>query len=535
MTSSEKKVFLLGAGAGVVAVLLIGGVIAVRSTHVFASQPSDAAAPAEAPSAARVPAPPPQQATQQGTQPGTTLQLTPSEITAAGVQVATVRTAVLKTNIDAFGRVEQPESQLAAVSAWIGGRVDKLYVQYTGERVRRGQRVAELYSPEVATALEEYRLAQENRGSLGKSDDAYARAQAESLVTASQRKLELWGITPDQIDSAAKGAASPSGVPHVTIYASGTGTVVERKVTQGQYVNAGETLLTLADLSEIWIKVDVFEDQLPQVHPGQDVEITTAALPNRTLHGHVQFIEPTTNPQTRTVPVHVHLANPEMRLMPGMFVSATFVSRAERAAPVVPRSAVLDTGTRKIVYVASDNGVFEAREVQVGVPSDDLFPVISGLKAGDKVVLNGNFMIDSQAQLTSGMSGLYGGSKEFESGQPQTGAAPGSSAVPVAAKIELHGAAELKGGADSTFQATLTDTNGKPITDAQVTVTLVMPAMPSMNMPEMKNSFPLAWAPGQQMYVGKGNVPMAGSWNTVVEARKNGAVIASAHTRMSAK
>jgi hypothetical protein len=157
------------------------------------------------------------------------------------------------------------------------------------------------------------------------------------------------------------------------------------------------------------------------------------------------------------------------------------------------------------------------------------------LKAGDKVVLNGNFMIDSQAQLTSGMSGLYGGSKEFESGQPQTGAAPGSSAVPVAAKIELHGAAELKGGADSTFQATLTDTNGKPITDAQVTVTLVMPAMPSMNMPEMKNSFPLAWAPGQQMYVGKGNVPMAGSWNTVVEARKSGAVIASAHTRMSAK
>ena len=531
MTSSEKRVFLLGAGAGVAAVLLIGGVVAMRSTHVFASQPADAAAPAEARSAARVPASEPEQ----GTQPGTTLQLTPSEITAAGVQVATVRTAVLKTNIDAFGRVEQPESQLAAVSAWIGGRVDKLYVQYTGERVRRGQPVAEVYSPEVATALEEYRLAQENRGRLGQSDDPYARAQAESLVTASQRKLELWGIAPDQIDSSARGTPSASGVPHVTIYANGTGTVVERKVTQGQYVNAGETLLTLADLSEIWIKVDVYEDQLPQIHPGQDVEITAAALPNRTLHAHVQFIEPTTNPQTRTVPVHVHLANPEMRLMPGMFVSATFVSRAERAAPVVPRAAVLDTGTRKIVYVAGDNGVFEAREVQVGAPSEDLFPVISGLKTGDKVVLNGNFLIDSQAQLTSGMSGLYGGSKEFASGQTQTGAAPGSNPGPVAAKIELHSAGELKGGEDNPFQATLTDASGKPINDAQVTVTLVMPAMPSMNMPEMKNSFPLAWAPGQQMYVGKANVPMAGSWNTLVEARKNGAVIASAHTRMSAK
>jgi Cu(I)/Ag(I) efflux system membrane fusion protein len=455
-------------------------------------------------------------------------------MTAAGVQVAEVRTAVLKTNIDAFGRVEQPESQLAAVSAWIGGRVDKLYVQYTGERVRRGQRVAELYSPEVATALEEYRLAQENRSRLGQSDDPYARSQAESLVTASQRKLELWGITAEQIDSAAKGASSTSGVPHVTIYANGAGTVVERKVTQGQYVVAGESLLTLADLSEIWIKADVYEDQLPQIHAGQEVDITAAALPNRTLHGHVQFIEPTTNPQTRTVPVHVHLANPEMRLMPGMFVSATFVSRAESAAAVVPRSAVLDTGTRKIVYVARDGGVFEAREVQVGAPSEDLFPVISGLKAGDKVVLNGNFMIDSQAQLSSGMSGLYGGSKEFASGQT-AGAAPGASAGQSAAKIEVHAAGELKAGEDNTFQATLTDASSKPIADAQLIVTLVMPAMPSMNMPEMKNSFPLAWVAGQQMYVGKGNVPMSGSWNVLAEARRNGAVIASARTRMSAK
>jgi Cu(I)/Ag(I) efflux system membrane fusion protein len=529
MTASEKKVFLQGAGVGVAAVLLIGGAIAARSVHVLASQPASLVPPAET-QPGRAAAREAQHAAQQGTSPGTTLQLTPSEMTAAGVQVAEVRTAVLKTNIDAFGRVEQPESQLAAVSAWIGGRVDKLYVQYTGERVRRGQRVAELYSPDVATALEEYRLAQENRSRLGQSDDAYARAQAESLVTASQRKLELWGITPEQMTSPAS-----EGVPHVTIYANGAGTVVERKVTQGQYVNAGETLLTLADLSEIWIKADVYEDQLPQIRPGQDVDITTAALPNRTLHGHVQFIEPTTNPQTRTVPVHVHLANPEMRLMPGMFVSATFVSRAEKATAVVPRSAVLDTGTRKIVYVAKEGGVFEAREVQVGAPSDDLFPVLSGLKAGENVVLNGNFMIDSQAQLTSGMSGLYGGSKEFASGQPAAGVPSSLNAATGATKIELRAAGELKGGQDNTFKATLTDASGKPVGDAQVTITLVMPAMPSMNMPEMKNSFALSWAPGPQMYVGQGKVPMAGSWNALVEARRNGTVIASAHTRLSAK
>jgi membrane fusion protein, copper/silver efflux system len=520
MTSSEKKLFMLGAGAGVAAVLAIGGVLVARSGHVFASQP--AVGPAQS-QAVRSTTP-----DSQGTQPGTTLQLTPAEMTAAGVQVADVRTAVLKTNIDAFGRVEQPESQLAAVSAWIGGRVDKLYVQYTGERVQRGERVAELYSPEVATALEEYRLAEENRNHLKQSDDEYARTQAESMVTASQRKLELWGITSEQINAPASG-----GVPHVTIYAKGEGTVVERKVTQGQYVNAGETLLTVADLSEIWIKADVYEDQLPQIHPGQDVDITAEALPNRTLHGHVQFIEPTTNPQTRTVPVHVHLANPEMRLMPGMFVSATFVSRAAKPSVVVPRSAVLDTGTRKIVYLAKAGGVFEAREVQVGAPTEELFPVTSGLRAGDRVVLNGNFLIDSQAQLTSGMSGLYGGSKEFGTGQ-QGQAANVNTAVG-AARIELHAAPELKGGADNAFQATLTDASGKAIGDAQVTVTLVMPAMPAMNMPEMKNSFELQWTAGQQMYVGKGNVPMAGNWTVLVEARKNGGVVATSHARLSAK
>jgi Cu(I)/Ag(I) efflux system membrane fusion protein len=174
-----------------------------------------------------------------------------------------------------------------------------------------------------------------------------------------------------QIDAPGK-----DGVPHVTIYAYASGTVVDRKVTQGQYVNAGDTLFTVADLSQVWIKADVYEEQLPQIRR-RDRKLTSppSRCPTRHLHGHVDFIEPSANPQTRTVPVHVHVANPGMRLLPGMFVNATFVSRAAQPSIVIPRSAVLDTGTRKIVYLARPNGVFEAREVQVGAPSDDLFPV----------------------------------------------------------------------------------------------------------------------------------------------------------------
>jgi len=526
MTAREKKLIAWGVGAGVMATALAVGILMVREQISFASMLANSTAK-------------PALATQpetgrdkpQGTLPGTTVQLSPSEITAAGVQIAEVRTAALKTDIAAFGRVEQPEAQLAAVSTRIGGRVDKLDVQYTGERVRRGQPVAELYSPEVATAIEEYRLAQENRNHLKQSDDPYARQQADALVGASQRKLELWGISNQQMN-----APGTSSVPHVTIYAYASGTVVDRKVTQGQYVSAGDTLFTIADLSQVWIKADVYEEQLPQIRQGQAVEIMAESEPNQTLHGHVDFIEPAANPQTRTVPVHVHVPNPGMRLLPGMFVNANFVGRAAQSTIVVPRSAVLDTGTRKLVYLAKPNGVFESHEVQVGAPNEDLFPVSSGLALGDKLVLNGNFLIDSQAHLSSGMSGLYGGSKEFSATQQQPSTSPSKSADSNAARISFHADADpIKAGQDNTFHVNLTDAAGKPIADAQVTISLVMPAMPAMNMPEMKSSFNLPWVAARQMYMGKGQPPMEGTLNVLVEARKNNGVIASFHTHLSAR
>jgi RND family efflux transporter MFP subunit len=524
MTANEKKLFVMGTGTGLVVAVLAAVILIVSGHHTYAAETTS--------SAIKQPMAAAQSDTDQGTQPGTTLELTPAEITAAGVQVAEVRTAALKTDIDAFGRVEQPEAQLAAVSARIGGRVDKLYVQYTGESVRRGQAVADVYSPEVATAVEDYQLAQENRKQLRDSDDAGARAQADARVSASQRKLELWGVNKEQID-----APETGGVPHTTLYASASGSVVERKVTQGQYVNAGDTLFTVADLSQVWIKADVYEEQLPQIRSGQQVDITSEALPNRTLHGHVDFIEPEANPQTRTVPVHVHVANPGMRLLPGMFINATFISRAPTESIVVPRSAVLDTGTRKIVYVAHPNGVFEAREVAVGAPSDDLFPVTSGLTLGDKVVLSGNFLIDSQAHLSSGMSGMYGGSKEFAASVASSAAqtpASGSSAA-TTAKINLQADTPLKAGADNTVNVTVVGLDGKPITDAHVTVTLVMPAMPAMGMPEMRSTFELPWSASKQMYVGKGQPGMPGSWSVTIEASRNGTVISTYRTHLSAK
>jgi len=529
MTAKETRLLASGAAAGVLFMVLISALIAARAGHFFASETAVSAPQPGTPSCAATPP-----STTTGTQPGTTVELSPAEITAAGVQVAEVRTAMLRTDIDAFGRVEQPEAQLAAVSSRIGGRVDKLYVQYTGEKVKSGQPVADIYSPEVATAIEEYRLAVENRNGLRQSDDVYVHAQADALVKASQHRLELWGISGKQID-----APASDGVPDVTISAYASGTVVDRKVTKGQYVNAGDTLFTVADLSQAWIKADVYEEQLPQIHPGQLVAITAESLPNQTLHGHVDFIEPSANAQTRTVPVHVHVANPSMRLLPGMFVNATFVSRAAQPSVVVPRSAVLDTGTRKIVYVARPNGVFEAREVAVGAPSNDLFPVTNGVQPGDRVVLNGNFLIDSQAHLSSGMSGLYGGSKEFNAAPhaKDTSVPAGAGGERAAtAKIELHiDPNPMKAGVDNSFSVKVTGADGKPVADASVTLTLIMPAMPSMGMLEMKSTLVLPWASDRAMYIGNAQPGMAGTWNVIVEARRNGAVIADFHTHVTAR
>src|SRR5581483_4546644 len=233
---------------------------------------------------------------------------------------------------------------------------------------------------------------------------------------------------------------------------------------------------------------DVYEFQLPQIRPGQTVEITTESLPNKVLRGRVDFIEPEANPQTRTIPVHVHVPNPGMRLRPGMYIRATFVSPGEQRSLVVPRSAVLDTGTRKLVYVAKADGVFEAREIQTGMPTNELYPILSGLKSGEEVVTNGNFLIDSQTRLTSGMTGLFGGSKEYSektaNGTP-SGASSATAEQPSAKLSMTVDPNPPKGGTDNLFHITVTDVNGRPIPDAEVSVTVVMPAMPSMSMPEM--------------------------------------------------
>jgi membrane fusion protein, copper/silver efflux system len=379
MTQHEKKFLVTGLTLGLMLALVAYAAMRLQYPDRSAAQSQEAPIPKYEAA--------PEQATSQRTEQVqatasvSSIQLNQKEETDIGVETVEVRRRNLQRALIAVAKVDEPETQLASISARIGGRIDKLYLAFTGQQVRRGQTIASLYSPEVFSTAEEYRLALENRKRLGTSAEPLAVSGAEDLVNASRRRLELWGLTTQQLDEIASSAKPQIELP---IYSAVSGIVTERKVTQGQYVNAGEVLFTVTDLSTIWVKADVYQPDLSAVHSGQSVEITSDSLPGATLHGRVGFLDTSINPQTRTASARIQVPNPSMRLRPGMFVQVKFAAPAGHDVLAIPRSAVLDTGMRKFVYVAKGNGEFEGRQVQIGPAGTDYYPVLAGLKEGER-------------------------------------------------------------------------------------------------------------------------------------------------------
>jgi hypothetical protein len=272
----------------------------------------------------------------------------------------------------------------------------------------------------------------------------------------------------------------------------------------------------------------VFDSDLARIRPGMTGTITSEALPGAKLSGRVDFIDPHSNPETRTTPARMQVDNPGTRLKPGMIVQTTFHISLGNVL-TVPREAVLDSGTEKIVYVADDNGVFEKRTIQAGAPIGERYPVTNGLKAGEKVVTNGVFLVDSQTRLTGGLTGMFGGSKSYsDSSTPSP--APSAKGYKMTLRTEPD---PPQGAKENTLHVSLTDPAGKPVSDAQVRLTFTMPAMPAMNMPEMKNGAELKWTGSD--YTGKLQIMMAGGWNVALEARRGNEILATTQVHVNAK
>jgi len=336
-----------------------------------------------------------------------TVKLTPEMLKRSDIRVAPVEYRTLVREIQTVGEIIYDERRVKVVSAWIGGRIDKLHVNFTGVNVKKGEPLAELYSPELISTQQEYILALETRDKMEAGGNKEALTEANDLVNATRQRLLFWGISEQQIGEMEKSCQVVCS--EVTIQAPIGGTVIHKAALEGQYVKTGDKLYTIADLSTVWAMADIYEDEMAWVKPNQKVTIKSTAYPEHTFSGTVSFIEPFLNKQTRSVKVRMDVPNTGLILKPGMFVDARLkIPQGEKPVLSIPHTAVLDTGVRKLAFIDLGDGLFKPVEIQVGPRAGDWIPVSSGLEEGQRVAVTAAYLIDSQSTL-GGTSGEYGG------------------------------------------------------------------------------------------------------------------------------
>ena len=314
-------------------------------------------------------------------------KLTENAMKLANIQTTVVSSANdTENSIQLSGKIVENEKSNAVQVAYFSGRIEELFINFTGGQIRKGQQLATIYSPELFAAQQELLTTAE------------LKSTQPQLYQAVRNKLKLWKLTDAQINSI---ESSGKVIENFPIYATVSGTVTEKMVEIGASVKQGQALFKIANLQLLWGEFDVYENQVDLIKIGQEIEVTTNALPNKSMTSKVSFIDPVLNTKTRTVTLRVDVNNSEGLLKPGMFVKGKLNTNVESGALSVPTSAVLWTGKRSVVYVKtkSDQPVFEMREVEIGTKIGDSYQVVNGLKSGDEVVTNGAFTVDAAAQL----------------------------------------------------------------------------------------------------------------------------------------
>lgn len=319
-----------------------------------------------------------------------------------GVRTETAALRVLERTVRAAGRIEPDERRSYAIAPKFEGYVERLHVNATGQPVGRGQPLFEVYSPELVSAQREYAIAAQGVQSL-KDSGSESREAMKRLAEASLARLKNWDISEDQIKSL---AASGETKRTLTFRSPVGGIVTEKKALQGMRFMPGEALYQVADLSSIWVIADVFEQDIGLVKTGAKARIRINAYPDKTFTGALTYVYPTLTAETRTVPVRIELANPGNLLKPGMFAEVELPVAAKGAVLAVPASAVIDSGTRRIVLVQAGDGRFEPREVRTGARGDSHIEIISGVKDGETVVVAANFLIDAESNLKAALGGM---------------------------------------------------------------------------------------------------------------------------------
>jgi len=353
---------------------------------------------------------------------GPVVKINPDKVQKLGVRTETVELRELTRTVQAVATIQANERQLHTVSPRFEGWIHKLYVNTTGQLVRRGEPLLEVYSPDLVTAQQEYLIAWKGVQAV-KGASPEVEASMRTLVDSALQRLRNWDISDAELQRLQQEGKVRQ---YLTLRAQANGVVMEKRAIAGMRFMPGEMLYQIADLSSVWLLADVFEQDLGLVRQGQSVKIRVDAYPDKIFNGKVTFIYPTVMPETRTAKVRIELPNPAGQLKPAMYARMEIASGKDRGKVLaVPDSAVLDTGTRQLVLVGQGEGAFEPRPVKLGMRADDYIEVLDGIKAGENVVVSANFLIDAESNLKAAL-GVFGhsahGAKPGEKEQVKPGA-----------------------------------------------------------------------------------------------------------------
>lgn len=422
-----------------------------------------------------------------------------------GVRTVTATRSTLSPTIRTIGTVRYDETRLVDVNLKVEGFIRELFVDYTGQAITKGQPLFTLYSPDILTTENEYVMAVKTRDLLRESQLPDARERADQLIASARQRLALWDLPPDEIRTLEE-KLQPSEA--VTFRSPATGFVIEKQALRGLHLMPGQSLYKIADLSVVWVEADVYEGDLSLLRVGQRATVTLDAYPGERFMGRLLYIYPYVDEKTRTNKVRYEFPNRGGRLKPGMYANVE-LSMPSGMAVLVPPDAVLDSGKEQIVFVAKGDGYFEPRRVTIGHRSGDQIEIVKGVKEGEQVATGATFFLDSESQLRASLQG-------YEPPQAGSGAAPTQQL-----DITFHSVPDPAKVGENQFEVMVKDPTGKPVDGADVSIQFFMAAMPTMNMPAMRNEVKLSSA-GGGAYRGTGQVMMAGRWDASVTVTRGG-------------
>lgn len=330
-------------------------------------------------------------------EPASVIRIDPVTIQNMGVRLARVERKALVREIRTYGTVTYDEQKIYTVNTKFNGWIEKLYVDFVGDKVKKGQPLFDIYSPELVTAQEEYLLSVQQCGSLCQSPYPSIREGAKRLIEASRTRLRYWDLTEEQIrqiESTGKVQKT------ITVYSPASGVVTEKTAFEGHYVKSGEHQYVIADLSTVWVDVDIYEYELPWVRQGMPAEMELPYIPGQRFDGKVLYIYPFLEEKTRTAKLRLAFANHDYQLKPQMYANVYLKSTIAKDGLAIPQEAVIESGVRKVVFISRGEGKFQAREVRTGAEvSQDEYQVLSGLSEGEQIVVSAQFMLDSESRL----------------------------------------------------------------------------------------------------------------------------------------